>query len=148
MGRHCCYRGPVAVPRAPTVLLRGLLRRCPRCGHGKLFTGWFRIVERCPRCDLPTERGEGYWLGAMAINLAVAEIAGGAVLVGGMLLTWPDVPWVTLTVIGLAAVVVVPIAFYPLSKTIFLAFDVLLHRMDPHRGQRHEPDAARRSRTP
>lgn len=34
------------------MLLRGLLRRCPRCGEGRLFRGWMKLRERCPECGL------------------------------------------------------------------------------------------------
>jgi uncharacterized protein (DUF983 family) len=120
--------GPDRQPRTPTVLLRGLRKLCPRCGQGHLFSRWFDLAGACPRCGLPFERGEGYWLGAMAINLGVAEASFGAFLLIAAILTWPDVPWGWLTAGGLAVNVVVPILFYPYSKTIFLAIDLLLHR--------------------
>ena len=28
----------------------GLACRCPRCGRGKLFRGFLKVVERCPAC--------------------------------------------------------------------------------------------------
>ncbi|HEX3582381.1 MAG TPA: DUF983 domain-containing protein [Thermoanaerobaculia bacterium] len=43
------------VPRPHNIrqtLLRGLRRRCPRCGEGELFRRWLEIHERCPHCDL------------------------------------------------------------------------------------------------
>ncbi len=30
----------------------GLKCRCPRCGIGKLFPKYLKVVERCPVCDL------------------------------------------------------------------------------------------------
>jgi uncharacterized protein (DUF983 family) len=45
----------VNVPRAdsiPQVLLRGLRKRCPRCGQGPLYRGWHQLLERCPACGL------------------------------------------------------------------------------------------------
>lgn len=84
------------------------------------------MLETCPRCDLPFERGEGYWLGAIAINLAVAELAFFATLLAGMAITWPDVPWLGLGLVCVAVNIVVPIVFYPFSKTIFLAIDLVL----------------------
>ncbi len=33
-----------------SVLKAGLLFRCPRCGRGKLFRGYLRVVERCRDC--------------------------------------------------------------------------------------------------
>lgn len=98
------------------------------------------MVDRCSRCDLLFERGEGYFLGAMAVNLGVTEAAFALVLVLGIVLTWPPVPWTWLLVVSLAVNAALPIVFYPYSKTLFAAFDVLMHRMDPVRSQWHEPD--------
>jgi len=98
------------------------------------------MVDRCSRCDLLFERGEGYFLGAMAVNLGVTEAAVALVLVLGIVLTWPHVPWTWLLVVSLAVNAALPIVFYPYSKTLFVAFDVLMHRMDPVRSQWHEPD--------
>jgi hypothetical protein len=69
-------------------------------------------------------------VGAMIVSIAVAELVFGVVLVGGILLWWPDVPWGPLTVAGVAVNAVIPVVFYPWSKTIWMAVDVLLHRMD------------------
>ena len=113
-------------PKALVVLARGLARRCGRCGERGLFRGWFQMAERCPRCHLPFERGEGYWLGAMAVNLGAAELAFGITLLVGAVLTWPQPPWILLTIVSLAVNAVVPFAFYPFSKTIFVALDLLL----------------------
>jgi uncharacterized protein (DUF983 family) len=30
----------------------GLRGRCPRCGEGRLFTGYLTLAPRCERCDL------------------------------------------------------------------------------------------------
>ena len=111
-------------------LWRGIRKQCPRCGHGRLFHRWFTLRDRCPGCGLRFEREEGYWVGAMIVNIAVTELAFLVVLVGGMALTWPQVPWGWLTFVAVAVNGVVPIVFYPFSKTIWMALDVLLHRMD------------------
>jgi hypothetical protein len=88
------------------------------------------MLDRCPRCHLDFDRGEGFWLGSMAVNLGVTELAFGIVLVGGIVLTWPDVPWVWLGVVSVLVNVAVPVLFYPFSKTIFLSLDLMLHRVD------------------
>jgi uncharacterized protein (DUF983 family) len=112
------------------MLRRGLLKRCARCSSGGLFRRWFSMVARCPRCGLVFEREEGQWVGAMIVNFAVTEVVFVVVLVGGLLLTWPDVPWIGLTVAGVAANVLVPVAFYPISKTVWVAIDLLMHRSE------------------
>jgi uncharacterized protein (DUF983 family) len=35
-----------------TAILRGLRCRCPRCGEGKLFTGFLTLRPRCEHCGL------------------------------------------------------------------------------------------------
>lgn len=42
--------------------------RCPRCGEGELFAGWFRMHERCSVCRLKYERSPGYFLGSTYFN--------------------------------------------------------------------------------
>lgn len=113
------------------LLLNGARRRCPLCGSGGLFRGWFTMVDRCPGCGHGFEREEGYWLGAMVFNLAVTEGVFGLLFVGGMVLTWPDVPWTGLLVAALIVNAVVPVAFYPVSKTLWAAADLCLHRPEP-----------------
>ena len=42
-----------------TALVRGLSKRCPSCGQGRLFSGWAHHVEQCPVCGLVYERNPG-----------------------------------------------------------------------------------------
>jgi hypothetical protein len=66
-----------AAKRMPTlrkqIFLRGLANRCPNCG-GPLFERAFRLYHRCPKCGLEFERGEGFFLGSMAINYGVTVV--------------------------------------------------------------------------
>jgi uncharacterized protein (DUF983 family) len=119
-----------AAPSPVRLLARALTRRCPWCGRGRLFRGWFRIVERCPRCGLRFEREEGAFLGAMALNYGVAGVVFMAVLIGWMVIDSPDVRVVPLMVISMSVTGAVVLLFYPFSKTLWAAVDVLLNRMD------------------
>ncbi len=58
-----------------TILSRAGSLRCPRCGEGRLFRGWFRMHERCEGCDLKYERAPGYFLGSIYINYGVTTLA-------------------------------------------------------------------------
>jgi uncharacterized protein (DUF983 family) len=42
---------PVGSKLIVTALRRGLRKRCPHCGEGRLFSGWSHL-ERCPICGL------------------------------------------------------------------------------------------------
>jgi hypothetical protein len=81
---------------------------------------------RCPACGLKVERGEeGYQVGSYMFNLVAAELVFAAVFVGIVLLTWPSPPWTLLEYGGIALMVIAPFVFFPFSKTLFLAFDLL-----------------------
>ncbi len=111
-------------------VLRGLLKRCPKCGEAKIFRRWFTLVARCPRCGLVFEREEGYWTGAMAINIGVTELVFVVALVAGLIATWPAPPIAWLLAITIALNALVPVLFYPFSKTIWISIDLLLHALD------------------
>lgn len=101
---------------------------------------------RCPDCDLETERGEGFWLGGMAINLGLTEALFGAFLVASIVLTWPDPPWTLILIAGVVLNAVLPVFFYPFAKSIFLGIDMLMFRLDPMRNQPAGPyEAPRRA---
>jgi uncharacterized protein (DUF983 family) len=42
-----------------TALGRGIRKRCPHCGEGRLFSGWSRHMHRCTHCGLVFERNPG-----------------------------------------------------------------------------------------
>ena len=35
---------------AKSAILRGIRRRCPNCGKGKMFLGYLRVVDSCDVC--------------------------------------------------------------------------------------------------
>ena len=111
--------------------MRGLRRRCPRCGEGKAFESYFRLRERCPVCGYLFEREEGYWTGAMIVNIAACEIWFIFGFVGILILTLPDVNWPAILGVMLVTNGLLPIVFYPFSKTIWMALDLHFH---PSRG--------------
>jgi uncharacterized protein (DUF983 family) len=111
----------------PLVLFARALRlRCPNCGQGRLFTSWLRMRERCPVCGLKTERGdEGYQVGSYMFNIVAAELLFAALFIGAIVLTWPTPPWTALEYGGIVLMILAPFAFFPFSKTLFLAFDLI-----------------------
>jgi uncharacterized protein (DUF983 family) len=98
-------------------------RQCPRCGAGKLFASLLTIRDPCPRCGLIFEREEGYWLGAMIVSFALIEAVFGASFVLTMVLTWPEVPWTALLVVGLVVTAVFPLLISPWTRTLWMALD-------------------------
>lgn len=110
----------------------GFTRRCPRCGSGHLFHRWFTIADDCPRCGLHFEREPGYWAGALAVNIVVAGGTFAVFFVVALALTIPDVPVGPLLAVLVPLMIVLPIAYYPFSKTVWMAIDrALLQHLDP-----------------
>jgi hypothetical protein len=85
----------------------------------------------CPRCEWRFEKEEGGYLGAMVLNYIVAVGLWLVVLVVGLILTLPDVPVLALTLASVAVLLLVTLAFYPRSKTIWAAVEYLVLRAEP-----------------
>jgi uncharacterized protein (DUF983 family) len=108
-----------------TLFSRALRKRCPHCGGGPIFVTWSRLVPNCPVCGLGLERGEqGYWLGAYFFNLMAVETLFGVWVLGLLWWTWPSPPWTFFQVSTIVLMAISPFAFFPFSKTFFLAFDL------------------------
>jgi uncharacterized protein (DUF983 family) len=121
---------------------RALRRRCPRCGT-KAFSSYFTLRDDCGGCGLRFEREEGYWAGALIINTTVVFGTFLVLFVGGILISWPEVPWGTLSAITLGAMALLPVVFYPLSKTVWMALELSWHPLEEH-----EIDQAARAASP
>lgn len=77
------------------------------------------------------EREEGYFLGAFVINFGVVLILLGIFIGVSMAITLPDPPVGMLSFAGVVLCVVVAIAFYPSSRTVWSAFDLWMRWLDP-----------------
>jgi hypothetical protein len=78
------------------------------------------------------ERGEeGYQVGAYMFNIVAAELVFALIFLAILVATWPSPPWDLLLYGGGALMVVAPVLFYPFSKTLFLAFDLIFRPPAP-----------------
>ncbi len=128
-GRGTPWYGPrmATVRPLPTgvsvgeMLRRALALRCPRCGTGALFAGWFAMHDTCGHCGLRFEREPGYFVGAIYVNYAATALAvlGGPILLDALfgLPTWVQVA------IGCTLAVVVPIGFFRYARSLWLGID-------------------------
>lgn len=66
----------------------------------------------------------------MIVNTAVTLFLIGAVLVGGMVLTWPTVPWTGVLIATVGVAGVAPVAFYPWSKSLWMAVEMAFHPVE------------------
>jgi len=107
---------------------RGIRLACPVCGEGRLFRGWFKMYERCPVCGFYYEREEGYFTGAMAINLVISELLLAALAIPLALQPWMSL--MLLVVIGATLAILFPILFYRHSKGLWMSIDHILHPVE------------------
>jgi uncharacterized protein (DUF983 family) len=114
---------------------RALRGRCPNCGRGAILASWFKVNGRCAACGLRFERGheeeQDYWLGAYTLNFLVTETIFGVALLLALVVTWPEPPWRLLLFGGGALMIVAPIVFYPVSKALWLAIDLVVRPAAP-----------------
>ena len=125
--------------RVLTMFARALLLRCPVCGSRGVLASWFRLAPRCPRCQFALEREEGYFSGAMAVDLVATEVIITVALLAAGLLTWPNTPWELLWKGSIAAALILPILLYPFSRTMWVAFDLTFRPPTPKDFQQSVP---------
>jgi uncharacterized protein (DUF983 family) len=111
-------------PRLRRLLARGFRRQCPECGAGGIFSNWLTLARSCPRCAYVFEREHGYFLGAYAINLIVAEFLTVGVLVA--LLVWTALSWLALEAIVIPMAIGLPLLFFPYARTLWMTLDLML----------------------
>lgn len=114
-------------PGLGLLIARAMRRRCPRCGGRGIFRGWFKLSDSCSHCGYGFSREEGYWVGALVVNIAVAEAWFALLFAVVVLATMPDVEWQPLLIVALITNTLVPVVFYPFSKTLWMAIDMHLH---------------------
>jgi uncharacterized protein (DUF983 family) len=125
-GRHREQYIPVAAGERARVLLgRALTRRCPYCGGRGIFANYFTLKDHCPHCGARFDREEGYFLGGYALNLIAAEFIGlglALVLIFGTAIR--HAPLLAQEGLAVALAVLLPIIFFPYSRTLWMALDL------------------------
>lgn len=117
-------------PTRPTLLARGLTRRCPWCGDRRAyFLGWFKRQEACRRCGHGYRRGDhAFELGATTANIMLTFFGILVTILLTVVVTLPDVN--VFVVVGCAAAVALvgPALFYPISFTLWQAIDLWMRQ--------------------
>lgn len=113
------------------LLARAMARRCSFCGGTDAFDGYFRMRERCPRCNFKFDRIEGQRAGALGMNTIVTFALLGIVVIAGLALTYPDFNVPLVLAASVAVAVVTPIAFYPFSRTLWNSIDLAMRPVTP-----------------
>lgn len=104
---------------------RSVLRRCPYCGGGGIFKGWFNLQERCPHCNVLYEPEDGYLLGSYVVNIGLTAVIAIATVIS--LMVWSDLSVLQIQIIGAALAVGIPIFLYPYTQLLWITLDLTIH---------------------
>ncbi|MEO8684328.1 MAG: DUF983 domain-containing protein [Devosia sp.] len=118
----------MALPSKPSPFLVGLLCRCPRCGEGKLFSGYLKIAPACAVCGLDLKFADSGDGPAVFVIFLVSPIIILLALITGALISLP--PYVHL-IIWIPATIILSMALLPPFKATLVA---LQYRHDAHEG--------------
>ena len=114
-------------------LSRGLRLCCPVCGGARVFQSPFRVRPECPACGAVFQREEGFFVGAIMINVVTTEAA--VMVAAGLWLlstTGRDGGAPLLTLL-FAVALLFPIAFYHHAWSLWLAGDHLVEGLPRRR---------------
>jgi uncharacterized protein (DUF983 family) len=111
--------------RAKRIVLRGLKLRCPECGLGRLYRAPFRMRDHCEYCDLIYEREQGYFIGAIYLNVIGTEsLLLVTLLVYGLITGRIDQPVLTALIV---LALTLPLVFFHHSRSLWLSIDHILN---------------------
>ncbi|MES2790803.1 MAG: DUF983 domain-containing protein [Planctomycetota bacterium] len=101
--------------------IAALRLRCPKCGQGKLFRGWFHMNSECDSCGLSFEREAGFFLGSIYVNYGVTALTTViSYLVLVMVFKLPAKPVVFGCVVFTT---LFPLWFFRYARSVFLTID-------------------------
>jgi uncharacterized protein (DUF983 family) len=109
-----------------TMMRRGLRLRCPKCGRGPIFRGWFAMNERCPECGRLFNRAPGYLLGSIYFNYGVTALL--VVVMYFALYFTETLQGKPLLTAMTAFALLFPLWFFRYARALWIAFD---ERWDP-----------------
>ena len=100
---------------------------CPACGNGSIIKRPFRIKSRCSSCGVRFAREEGFFVGAILVNVVTTEI----VILILYLISSPIISAHYRAVLTTLFVVACtfPVVFYHHSWSIWLSFDHMVESL-------------------
>ena len=116
-------------------LARGARLCCPVCGRAPVFQSPFRVRPHCPSCGALFQREEGFFVGAIMVNVVTTEAA--VMLTAGLWLlsTAGGGGGTTMLTLLFAVALLFPVAFYHHAWSLWLAADHLVEGLPQRRGR-------------
>lgn len=114
--------------------------RCPRCGVGPLFAGFFRMHAACPRCGFSYEREPGFYLGSIYFNYGATVILTGGLY--ALLVQAAGRSHETALAACLVAAVLCPMLLFRHARSFLLALDSSVNQTSGHEEAPGDDDSA------
>jgi uncharacterized protein (DUF983 family) len=116
-----------------TALSRCVRLRCPACGEESIVQRFMRIRHHCPFCETLFKREEGFFVGAILVNVVATET-----LIMVTYLLWlmlvPHRETLMLAVLFSEALIF-PLFFYHYSWSLWLGLNHLVESLPKHSGK-------------
>ncbi len=96
-----------------------------------MFSSFFQVRDRCPRCNFPLQREDGHWLGAIGINTMVTFGLLFLTMLVSFLLTIEDRRAVAVLVPCLLVAGLTPLLFFGSSHTLWSAIELAMNPLSP-----------------
>ena len=112
-------------------MARCLALRCPACGQSSIVERPFHIKHHCPSCRALFKREDGFFVGAILMNVVTTELIILAVCFFWLLVIGSEYETVLFGLFGLA--VLFPILFFHHSWSFWLGFDYLVESLPTYR---------------
>lgn len=115
-------------------LARVVKLACPACGRAPVFRAPFKVRHHCEACGALFEREEGYFVGALSVNVVTTEFFILMVYLSCLLSVGFDEGLIVKVL--LPAALVFPVAFYHHSWSFWLGLDHWFESLPKHEGER------------
>ena len=116
-------------------LARGARLCCPVCGRVPVFQSPFRVRPHCPSCGALFQREEGFFVGAIMINVVTTEAA--VMATAGLWLlstSGHSNGGAAMLTLLFAVALLFPVAFYHHAWSLWLAADHIVEGLPQRRG--------------
>lgn len=109
------------------ILMRCFGLRCPVCGRSSIVQTPFKIKDHCPICGAHFKREEGFFVGAISVNVVTTEL----VILALYLACLPIIASHYELVLGIlfTFALLFPLAFYHHSWSLWLSLDHLVEKL-------------------
>ncbi len=108
-------------PSVSAAFVRALRLRCPKCGQGKVFHGWFRMHERCAHCQFKFSREDGFYLGSIYVNYGLTAFV--VAIAYPLLVFYFEFAEKQVLLATTLGVILFPVWFFRYARSLWLSFD-------------------------